>query len=365
MAGVSNPVSVVDHLDNDAPDAHLRHTMVGGSQAAALLNEGGCARALAYEKTGTPKDVLSDDAKERAVGTRAIMDRGHLLEDVAAQLYMKTTGQTLIRRNFLVRHPDHPGAGVHTDRIIVAGGGRPTGDAEIKSHSEGPFLNILRKGLPPRHILQLQWSLFCTGHLWGAFIILGVFGPMPLKHFPVDRDMALMNIFAHAVDNFWNTLARNELPPQLPDPADLRCKVCRYRLTCRGQMLDPEEYQRLISERDGKRALTDIKNDELDEALTDHALIQGELAELYSKSKDEPGALQLVTSRIKDLLGDNTAVRVNKRWIVYCYDHLWSGIDSQRLKEEEPEIYKKYYIKRKPTGSKVLRVYTTRDEEEA
>lgn len=365
MAGLSNPLSVVDHIDNDAPDADQRQSMVGGSQAGALLNRGGCARALGYEKTGTPKDVLSDYSKERALGTRAIMDRGHLLEDVAAQLYMKATGRSVIRRNYLVRHPEHPGAGVHTDRIIVAGGGKPTGDAEIKSHSEGPFLNMLRNGLPPRHILQLQWSLFCTGHIWGSFIILGVFGPMPLKHFDVDRDPELMDIFAGAVDSFWNTLARNELPPQLPDPADIRCKVCRYRLTCRGQILDPEEYERLISERDGKRVLTQIQNDELDEALADHALIQGELAELYSRSKDEPGALQLVTQRIKDLLGDQTAVMVNKRWIVYCYDHLWSGIDSQRLKEEEPEIYKKYYVKRKPTGTKVLRVYTTEDEEAA
>jgi predicted phage-related endonuclease len=260
---------------------------------------------------------------------------------------------------------------VHTDRIILAhrivengeltDQTRPTGDAEIKTHGEGPFYNILRNGLPAGHNLQLQWSLFCTGHSWGAFIIMGVFGELPLKHFDVERDPELMNIFAAEVDKFWATLKAGDLPAQLADASDVRCKVCPYRLTCRGEALDPEEYHRLIDERNGKRALTPINNDELDQALADRALIKSEIEALIGESEEDPGALILVNRRIKELLGEVDAATVNKHWRVYCSENTWSGLDVQRLKAEHPEIYKQYYISKKPTGTKQLKVYAMHD----
>lgn len=359
--------------DNPAPDEEIRHTFIGGSEAFELLNERqygkGCARALGYRKTKTPEDVPSERGSDRAMSMRAVLKRGSLLEDLAAQIYMESTGRSLIKRNRIVRHPDHPGAGVHTDRIILAAKGenpRPTGDAEIKTHGQGPFFNILRNGLPPAHNLQIQWSLFCTQHTWGAFIILGIFGGdeqtgLPLKHFDVERDPALMNIFAHAVDDFWDGLANGVLPPPLPDPADVRCKTCAYRLTCRGEALDPAEYQRLLHERASGRDLKPINDDDLDQALADRALILSEIQALDSDSEKDPGALQLVTERIKERLGDTEAAIVNKHWKVYCAENVWSGLDVQRLRQEEPEIFKRFYIDKRPTGSKRLRVYAIHD----
>jgi predicted phage-related endonuclease len=352
-------------------DSVSRCDYIGGSEAFELLSEKqygkGCARALAYRKLQTPEDVPTASARDRAVSMRAIMNRGHLMEDLAARLYMDATGRAVIRRLRLVRNVDHPGAGVHTDRIILAhrviGSDemRPTGDCEIKSHAEGPFLNILRNGLPAGHNLQLQWSLFCTGHTWGAFVILGVFGELPLKHFDIERDPTVMNIFAAAVDDFWNTLAAGELPPQLPDADDIRCRVCPFRLTCRGESLDPEEYRRLMDERQGKRALVPVNDEELDQALADRALIMSEIEALSNESDKDPGALQLVTRRIKELLGSTEAAIVNRHWKVYCSENSWSGLDTQRLKAEQPGIYKKYYIEKRATGTKRLKVYAMRD----
>jgi len=353
-------------LEPEAADKQERLSYIGGSEAYELLNERqygrGCARALAYRKLETPEDVPTASARDRAISMRALYKRGHILEDVAAQLYMQDTGRSLIRRRRLIRNPDLPGAGVHTDRLIVAyDEEHPTGDAEIKTHAEGVFLNILRNGLPPAHNLQVQWSLFCTGHVWGAFIILGVFGELPLKHFDVRRDTALMNIFRDAATNFWQGLKAGYLPPQLPDASDVRCKVCPYRLTCRGEMLDPAEYRRLMREREGKRALTELNNDELDQALADRALILSEMEALDHDNDEDPGALQLVTKRIKALMGETEAAAVNKHWKVYCSDHLWSGLDIARLRSEQPEIYQRYYIKERPTGTKRLRVYAMHD----
>jgi predicted phage-related endonuclease len=346
-------------------DESERHTFIGGSEAFELIGERqygrGCARALAYRKLGTPEDVPSESVKQRAIEMRALFDRGHILEDVVAHMYMTATGRSLLRRNRLVRHHDFPGAAVHTDRIIVTCDERGPGDAEIKTHNEGPFLHILRAGLPPAHNLQIQWSMFITGHLWGAFIICGVFGGLPLKHFDVMRDPALMDIFADAVENFWNTLKAGDLPPQLADASDIRCKVCPYRLTCRGEMLDPVDYRALLAEREGRRLLVEVSNDELDQALADRALIKSEIEALDSNSKEDPGALQLINERIKELIGDQDAILVNKHWKVYSFDNTWSGVDLQRLKEHYPEAYKNCYVSKRTNGTKKLAVYALHD----
>lgn len=362
----------------DTPEwAEQRSSYIGGSEAYELLNERqygkGCARALGYRKTQTPEDVGHDRLNRRAISLQGLYKRGHLLEDLAARLYSEETGRNLIRRERLVRHPNHPGAGVHTDRIILAHQAtvdgevitRHTGDAEIKTHGEGPFFHILRDGLPSGHNLQLQWSMWCTGHSWGAFIILGVFGEMPIKHFDVERDPALTAIFARASDNFWDALAHGELPPRLLDATDVRCKVCPWRLTCRGEELDREEYQRLLQERDGKKVLDIVNDDELDQALADRALILSEIEALDDDDDEDPGALQIVTARIKELLGDHEAALVNKRWKVYCAQNTWSGLDVDRLRREQPEMYERYYIAKRPTGRKRLLVYAIEKKETA
>lgn len=356
--------------EDSRPDAEEMFSCIGGSEAFELLGEKqyerGCARALGYRKLRTPKDVEHVSAEDRAMRMGAIFSRGHILEDVAAQLFMQATGRAVIRRKRLVRHPDHPGAGVHTDRIILAhrilgqnvDETRPTGDCEIKTHGEGPFFHILRNGLPPAHNLQLQWSMFCTQHVWGSFVILGVFGGLPLRYFDVERDAALMNIFADAVENFWNTLKAGDLPPQLPEANDIRCKVCPYRLTCRGEALDPEEYLHLLKDRERKIPLVRIKNEELDEALGDRALILSEKEALEE-------SLELVMARIRELLGDEDAAEVSDRWRIYQTEGAWSGLDQQRLRTEEPEIFKKFYISQRPTGKKRMRVYAIGEKRSA
>lgn len=358
-------LGIPSEIDQNAPDEDQRFSFIGGSEAFELLNRSqygrGCARALAYRKLQTPEDVQSDHNKERAMAFRKVLARGNRLEKYIADFYIEVTGRQVIKRTRLVRNRDHFGAGCHHDRIILSDGERPVGDLEIKSHAEGPFLHILRDGLPPAHNLQLQWAMFCSDHTWASFAMLGVFGDMPLKYFDRERDEELMEIFARETDRFWNLLAHGQLPPQLEDPRDVRCKACHYRLTCRGEALDPQEYQRLINEREGRKTLIPISNDELDEALCDRALILSEIRALDSNDHDDPGTLQIVDQRIKDLLGDEQAALVNRHWKVYQSDTKWSGVDIARLRVEQPEIYEKYLVKGRLTGSRQLRVYAMHD----
>ena len=362
MASIPVPESDRSPFQADVVD---RKNYIGGSEAHALLNESlygsGCARELGYDKSGTPEDVSRADAKKLALSTKEIMEAGHDLEDIAVERHMRTTARTLIRRNRLVMHPLHAGAAVHTDRIILKGNGKPTGDCEVKSKGEGPFLNILRNGVPSGHLVQLQWSLWITGHSWGSIVIMGVMSGLPMKYFDVDADITLHEIFARETEKFWQTLKAGNLPPQLPDPHDLRCRICRFRLTCRGESLDPAEYRRLLEEREGRRVLTEVNNDELDTALADRALILSEMQALDHDDAEDPGALQLINTRIRELLGEVEAAAVNHHWKVYMHDGTWSGLDIQRLRTEQPDVYEKFFVKARPTGRKVMRVYAMRN----
>jgi predicted phage-related endonuclease len=332
------------------------HRFIGGSEVFELLSTRqygrGCARALGYRKLQVPEDFPERISSSR----RALFARGHRFEDVAAQMYMELTGRKLIRQNNLRLHPDYPGAGVHTDRIVLADDRHSTGDVEIKTHAEGPFLHILREGLPVGHMLQLQWSLWITGHAWGAFIVLGFLPEAPLKYFDIEADPETFEIFAREHDRFWDLVDQGKLPEPLEDPNDVRCKLCPWRLSCRGEQIDPAELQRIMHEK--KTPLKVIVDDELAQACEDYTDTRDEIEDLTHESEDpmERGTLQLITQRIKELVGDLPGVIVNRQWKVLCTDGSWSGLDQQRLKQEQPEIYEKYFIRGKATGGKRLTV---------
>lgn len=294
-----------------------RSLFIGGSEAHELLNEPqygkGCVRAMAYRKVKAEPDYPQQLPDE------ALLERGKILEPIVASVYEEATGRK-VRRPAMDEwgfprvqvNSDYPGAGVHTDRLILVGSGdvtaeRGTGDLEIKTHGEGPYLHIMRDGLPPAHNLQPQWSNFVTGHSWNSFAILGVFGGLPMKHFDNQRDNDVMEIFKRETDRFWGTLEQGKLPSP-PFPADdQRCKVCAYRMTCRGEELDKAEAAFIAAEKNGKIPLVQIANAKLSQALADRQLLKAELRTITNpeptKEFPDPGVLDLVEETIKQELG--------------------------------------------------------------
>lgn len=341
---------------------------VGGSDAANLLSVPhfgkGCKRQLGYLKSGAPQD-FPEETRNREIALAGVFRRGNLLENVAAQMYMDATGFQLIRRRALRWHPNYPGAAVHTDRIQISTTSTPTADIEIKTAAEGPFLGMLRRGLPAAYSLQLQWSLFVTGHQLGVAIVLGLCSDLPLKFFNIQRDEETIAIFERETQSFWATLGKGELPPPLPDPNDQRCKVCSWRRTCRGVEQDAEEMESLLLEAAGKKKLTAIESPELAQACYDRAVIMSEIEALDCDQQTETkelGAKQLINARILELLGDTEAALVNKQWRVFQRPSTWSGVDLQRLKLEDPEIYKKYQVTR-ATGKQRLTINPVKGEQ--
>lgn len=353
-----------------------RRKFIGGSDAYKLLSEEqygkGCSRALAYEKLNVEPDF--DDTPDADL--EALFRRGNVLEPIVAALYKEETGRDVIcgpkDENGFPKariNKEYPWAGVHVDRTIRAGSGgvEETGDLEIKTRGEGPYYRMLRTGPFKGDFLQTQWSNFVTTHRWSGFVALGVFGAIPIKHYDFARDEKIIEIFKREGEAFANTVWGKGDVPEPPIPADdMRCKVCVFRQTCRGEAQDAGAVAFLKEQKKAKGDLVQIESPELAQALMDRQLLKSEIKALDNdpeKVSDENpiGALQLVEQRIYELQRGPDGKRVERAFVIgygksYLTPTVWSGLDATRLKTEKPEIYEQFFVKR-PTGSETLRTY--------
>lgn len=356
-----------------------RKKFLGGSDAYKLLNENqygkGCSRALAYEKLGAEPDF--DDSSD---DMEALFKRGNVLEPVVAALYKEETGRDIIcgpkdENGFPKARmsKEFSWAGVHYDRMIRAGSGgvEETGDLEIKTRAEGPYYRMLRSGPFTGDFLQTQWANFVTGHSWSAFVALGVFGTIPIRHYDLVRDAHIIDIFKREGDKFADTVwGKGELPDHPIPEDDDRCKICVFRQTCRGEQRDSNAVAFLAEQKKSKFELVQIDNPELAEALTNRDLAKKEMKQLDNDPKIETehnrrGAIQVVEEVIASLQRDQDGKRIERAFVVgygnsYLTPTAWSGIDVGRMKIEDPALYEKYFIKGKLTGGETLRTYAAK-----
>lgn len=368
-----------------------RDTFIGGSEVFHLFNLAqygmGCARFLGYKKQGYPFEVEFSREDE------ALLKRGHLFEPLAASLYEDATGRNVRRPPYDKfgfskprRHPKYPFLGVHTDRMILAGSGEwqltdeegrmftepitETGDLELKSHGEGMFLRILREGMPPGHHLQIQHSILVNERSRGSLGMVGVFGGLPMEYVDVAAIPKVREGIISAGSAFWDKMERRELPERLPDAEDLRCQVCAFRMECRGQEVDAASVRFVKDQAKSDKVLVPITDADLVRDLCDLQLIKDEVRTLDHDSDTEPGAVQLLETKI---LGKFKEMGLDKNHKPYIPGVLscalvptqFNGLDQQRLKDKHREVYDDCYVSHKFTGNTSLRLYKIEGKKKA
>lgn len=343
-----------------------RQKFIGGSEAYKLLDQpqygSGCWTELGFEKLGVepdfPKEVDED-----------LMRRGTLLEPIVAAQYMEETGRRVIQAAQdtvtaadgskvklprAARSKEFPWAGVHVDRIILAAGGtgvEETGVLEIKSRAEGPYLRVLRTGPFPGDVLQVQWGTFVKNYTWGAFAMVGVFGSLPMRHFDYKRDEEVIDIFKRQGDTFANHVwGKNEVPPPRISPDDQRCKVCPFRLECRGEATDAQLARAVKAEKAAKGELVTVEDPTLVELLTRRTLADQEI-------KTAKEAIEDLDKQIIARQGDKKKIYLVGFGKNYVYASKFNGLDQTRLKAEKPDVYAQYFISGKETGGEYIRPY--------
>lgn len=331
-----------------------RRKYIGGSEVYELLNEPqygkGCATALAFRKLGVEPDFPDEGADD------ALLERGNILEPLVAMLYEQETGRKVRRPPMdengmpIPRiHPVYPWAGVNTDRLILTGPGgvQETGDLEIKTRGEGPFLRVMRQGAFPGDLLQPQWSTFVTNHSWGAIAILGVFGALPLKHYDVYPDQELHEIFKREGEEFANTVWGHErLPAPTLDKNDQRCKVCQWRMSCRGEAIDRAEAAALREITKSKKNLVQIEHNDLAATLAEMDLLKGERKVIEER-------LETAQTQALEMLGNTGAALVKGYGKAYRMEWRGTVVDADALKKDG--LFEKYSIEK--TGATYLRTY--------
>lgn len=278
-----------------------RRTGIGGSDMADLfsLEPYGCARRLAYDKTGIDMDNPPDERQQRQ------FSRGIHGEALAVAEYVRQTARKT-RKMAVRRHPAYAHFLVHADRQILATDDRGTGALEVKCPSTFMFRKIAREGMPDAYTLQGQWELYVTGYQWGSFAVFSLDG-WDLRWFDFLRDHALINRCADAAGAFWKTIKSGLLPERLPAD-DARCGRCAYKRTCQGEamLVQIAKGQTVQPIRDQNVFLDGLADDYLD------------AVEMEKEAKEIKEA---AAGRLRSYLGGQKAVDTGKHrvyWTTYA-----------------------------------------------
>jgi hypothetical protein len=283
------------------------------------------------------------------------------LEPVAVRKYEVLTSRKTKRVGTRL-HKKYPWARASTDRIIPAFGvngsdfGRqPVGDLEIKTRGEGPFNRVLRKGPFQGDSLQLQWSMWCWQHTWGSLGILGVFGDLPMLQFDQKADADLQDVFAEQGAHFAETVFVNRrLPEPTFGPEDRRCKTCEYRVTCRGEAVDPADLDVRERMEKSKKQLVQITDAELAVTLQDIKYMEAEVESLEE-------SIDVAKDKVLARLDGTDGAVVTGFGTVYRMAAEVNRFDTTRFKQDDPATYAKYFISR-PTGHYYIKTYPTKEK---
>lgn len=316
-----------------------RRLGIGGSEAAAMFNEGyGCHRRLISDKRGMPDDFVRPEREE------AILERGTELEDAVADKFVRETGLKVRRQPARVSK-EFPHARVNMDRQIVGVSleqileltiDRATGQSfyadylgddpgpgvlECKTINEYSLKTLLKQGLAnhPDYIFQIQHSLGVTGYKWGIFAFLEPTW-WNFLWFPVKRDEPLIAGILQQVEKSWGIVedVAAPLPEALPK-GDKRCKSCLKRKSCLGDKALAE----MAGMKEDAGDYVEIKDSDLVQIAIDYRAARA----AREQAEEVETAIQ---DALKAKLGDQTHVSIPEagvkiNWTPLPGSNRWDG----------------------------------------
>lgn len=279
-----------------------RRNGIGGSDVSAIagLNKWKSPVAVYLDKVG--QSPLEDKTGEAAYW-------GNVMEDIVAQEFSVRTGLKVRRRNAILKHPEHDFMFANVDRLII---GKREG-LECKTASEFLKGEWEAEEIPAAYLLQIQHYMAVTGYK--AWHIAVLIGGNKFIHKKVDRDDELINYIIQIEKDFWENHVLKEVPPSF-DGSDASVDLLKAlypESEPESEINLPKEAERLIE------ALDVIKTD---------------LKESETKKKE-------YENKLKELMGANEKAFAGTRKITWKSSNV-TRIDSKRLKEERPELYKQY-----------------------
>lgn len=277
-----------------------RKNGIGGSDAGAIcgLNPYRSPIAVYQDKTSTETDDTDSES----------MRQGRDFEDYVARRFMEETGKKARRSNVIYKSMKHPFMYANVDRMII---GENAG-LECKTASAYSADKWKDGHIPESYQLQCHHYMAVTGaDAW--YIAVIILGKDFLWH-RIERDDDLIRNLISIESNFWNS---HVIPKIMPEPDG------------------SESSERLIRQMTGKATSEkEIPLSGFDEQLKRRM----EIAELMDKLDMEKKTIE---QKLKLYMGD-AEIAENDRYRITWKNSRTERLDTKALKQEQPEIYRKY-----------------------
>lgn len=278
----------------------LRKTGIGGSDAGAICGMNPYSSPMTVFQNKTC-EVLEEQDNEA-------VRQGHDLEDYVAQRFMEATGLKVRRSNYMYRSEEYPFMIADVDRLVV---GEDAG-LECKTASAYNADKWKDGKIPLHYIMQCYHYMAVTGkRTWYiAAVILG----REFTYRKLEWDDELIRQMIEAEQDFWENHVMKKV---MPDPDG--SKACDAVL---------EQYFHM-AQKAGTIELTGF-----DEKLCRREEILSQISELQQEQSKIEQEVKLYMQENEFAVSDNYRVS-------------WSNVettrlDTQRIKQERPEIYRDY-----------------------
>ena len=279
---------------------NLRKTGIGGSDAGAICGLNPYSNAISVYRDKTSDEVNDIDNEA--------MRQGRDLEEYVAQRFMEETGLKVRRSNMMYRSTENPFMIADVDRLVV---GEDAG-LECKTASAYNADKWKDDAIPDHYLIQCYHYMAVTGkRTWYiAVVILG----RDFKYRKVTWDDAIIRNLISIEKDFWEN---NVCKKQMPDPDG--SKVCDEIL---------EQY------------FHTARNESAVElyGFDDKLRRREEVLELKEKLETEQRQIE---QEIKLFMQDSE-VAFSDGFKVSWSNVDTARIDTKRMKEEEPDIYRKF-----------------------
>jgi putative phage-type endonuclease len=289
-----------------------RVNFIGGSDIAAVLGLSRWKTPLEVwaEKTGQiePPDLSG----------KLQVELGIELEETVAKLFSKRTGKKVRRCNAMLYHQDYKFLAGHIDRDIVG----ENAILECKTASDYKTKEWKEDEIPIEYVLQCHFYMAITGSDKAYLACLLGNTKFEIKEIPRDND-TIEKIIKQAVF-FWETCVMTKQMPM----------VSHSDSDVLSQLFPTAKYEDAVD-----------LDDKVEFAAKEIAFLETEKEKLEEK-------INLHKNNIRAALGDNAL------GLTYNYKITWKNqnitrIDTSRLKESLPDIYKSYS---NTTTNRVLRI---------
>ena len=285
-----------------------RMKYIGGSDIAAIMGQSRWKSPyrLWAEKTG--KIEVPD------LSNNAAVEMGTRLEQFVADLFSEKTGKAVRKQSKMYIHKDYPFMVAHVDRLI-------TGSNELlECKTCSAFkLEEWENKIPKEYVLQVIWYLGITGRSRGWIACL--IGGQKFDYKCIEFDEELFNLMVEKAVKFWDMVQTQTPPVILPDDCDTLAEVYA------------EHTDDLIESQE----------------LNDRVAYVQEL----KMHRDEIGKeIKEIETELKATIAEKVGL-ITDSYKVTWKNQTRTALDTERLKEEQPEIYSKYTLTK---NIRVLRI---------